>query len=151
VIPDAGLVVSVAAAETYAVRRRVLRDGTPSDDVTFDADHAETTRHLVVHDAEGVVVATSTWIERESPDHPGIHALQLRGMAVIPERRGLRLGVRLIDAGVALARERGCPIVWANARDSALDFYLAHGFTVIGDGFLTHDTRLPHHRIWRPV
>jgi predicted GNAT family N-acyltransferase len=129
----------------------VLRDGTPSDDVTFDADHEATTRHLVVRDVDGAVVATSTWIERASPDHPDAPALQLRGMAVAPERRGQRLGARLIDAGVALAAERGCTIVWANARDSALEFYIAQGFAVIGDGFLTHDTRLPHHRIWRPV
>ena len=33
------------------------------------------------------------------------------------------------------------------ARDSALDFYLANGFTVSGAGFRTTDTDLPHHRI----
>lgn len=144
-------VVPVAAVETYELRRRVLRDGTPSDDVTFDADHESTTCHLVIRDAYGVVVATSTWIERSSPDHPGTPALQLRGMAVAPEGRRRRLGARLIDAGVALAAERERLIVWANARDTALDFYVAQGFTIIGDGFVTHDTRLPHHRIWRPV
>ena len=148
---ETGGVVPVTAAETYAIRRRVLRDGTPSDDVTFDADDEPATRHLVIRDAAGIVIATSTWIERESPDHPGVLALQLRGMAVAPEQRGRRLGARLIDAGLSLAAERGCPIVWANARDSALEFYVGQGFAVVGDGFLTHDTRLPHHRIWRPV
>jgi len=35
--------------------------------------------------------------------------------------------------------------VWANARDAALDFYRAHGFTVVGDGFIETVTQLPHH------
>jgi hypothetical protein len=37
--------------------------------------------------------------------------------------------------------------VWANARDSALGFYERAGFTVAGDGFVTDDTRLPHHAV----
>ncbi len=41
--------------------------------------------------------------------------------------------------------------MWANARDTALGFYAAHGFEVVGDGFVTTDTRLPHHRVVRPL
>ena len=32
-------------------------------------------------------MATSTWLERESPDRPGERALQLRGMAVADSHR----------------------------------------------------------------
>jgi hypothetical protein len=53
----------------------------------------------------------------------------------------------MIAAGREDARRRGAVLVWANARDSALDFYLANGFTVSGAGFRTTDTDLPHHRI----
>ena len=68
-------------------------------------------------------------------------------MAVSAEHRGRGLGAAMIEAGLEDARARGAVLVWANARDSALDFYTANGFVVVGDGFRTTDTDLPHHRI----
>ena len=59
-------------------------------------------------------------------------------------------------------RSRGCgagsgcsraatvvPMVWARARDTALGFYLRHGFSIDGDGFVDDSTRKPHHIIVR--
>ena len=43
----------------------------------------------------------------------------------------------------------GARLMWANARDTALGFYAAHGFEAVGDGFVTTDTCLPHHRVLR--
>ena len=40
-------------------------------------------------------------------------------------------------------------VVWARARDTALAFYLDHGFTVEGDGFIDEQTQKPHHLIVR--
>jgi predicted GNAT family N-acyltransferase len=137
----------VAVEEIYAIRMDVLRRDTPSDNVHFDHDADTTTRHLAVRDASGTVIAASTWTPRPFPDDPGEPAMQLRGMAVRGEHRRLGLGAAMIAAGVADARNRGFRLVWANARDSALDFYVANGFAVTGEGFRTTDTDLPHHRI----
>jgi GNAT superfamily N-acetyltransferase len=137
----------VAVEELYAIRMDVLRRDTPSDDVHFDHDADNATRHLAVRDAAGTVIAASTWTPRPFPDDPGEPAMQLRGMAVRGEHRRLGLGAAMIAAGVADARSRGFRLVWANARDSALDFYVANGFAVAGEGFRTTDTDLPHHRI----
>jgi ribosomal protein S18 acetylase RimI-like enzyme len=68
-------------------------------------------------------------------------------MAVDPAHRGKGLGHLLIQAGLVLGRERQAVVAWANARDSALGFYEREGFSVIGEGFLTADTGLPHHVI----
>ena len=42
-------------------------------------------------------------------------------------------------------------LVWARARDTALDFYQRHGFTVHGPGYVDLTTNLPHHDIIRRV
>lgn len=139
----------VSAEDLHAIRKTVLRDGTPSDDVQFPGDDDADAVHTAIRDAAGTVIASASWFEVESPDAPGAPALQLRGMAVAAGGRRQGLGERLIAAGAALAAERGITLLWANARDTALDFYRAAGFEVVGEGFVTRDTVLPHHRIIR--
>jgi GNAT superfamily N-acetyltransferase len=138
---------TVAVDEIYAIRMDVLRRDTPSDNVRFTHDEDPATWHLAIHDEVGEVIAASTWTPRPSPDRPDEPAVQLRGMAVRPEHRRRGLGADMLAAGIDDARRRGFTLVWANARDTALDFYVANGFTVVGDGFRTPDTDLPHHRI----
>ena len=46
-------------------------------------------------------------------------------------------------------RRRVSPLVWARARDTALAFYVRHGFRVTGDGFVDEATQLPHHVVVR--
>jgi predicted GNAT family N-acyltransferase len=147
-MPD---IEEVAVEELYAIRMDVLRCDTPSDNVRFDHDADAETRHLAVRDEAGMVIAASTWTPRPFPDEPGEPAMQLRGMAVRKAHRRLGLGAAMIAAGVSAARRRGFRLVWANARDSALDFYVANGFAVVGEGFRTTDTDLPHHRIVKRV
>lgn len=149
--PGAGpRIVSITAPQAYDLRRRVLRAGTPSSVVEFVGDHDPTTHHLGV-ELDGVIVAITTWIDQHSPDEPELVGEQLRGMATDPAAhvRGRGFGAMVLTHGIERAAERGADVVWANARDSALGFYLAHGFVVSSDGFTTSDTVLPHHRIIR--
>ena len=140
-------VEQVSVEDIYELRFAVLRSDTPSDNVHFAQDGDPETRHLAVRDERRTVIAASTWSPAPFPDRPDEPALQLRGMAVSADHRGRGLGAAMIAAGLDLARRRGAVLVWANARDSALEFYLANGFAVVGDGFRTTDTDLPHHRI----
>ena len=142
-------VEEVDVTDVLELRRRVLRDGTPSDEPRFEGDDDPTTAHLVVRDDVGAVVATSTWIDRPFPHQPDVAAVQLRGMAVRTDAQGRGLGGVLVAAGAERARARGARLMWANARDTALGFYAAHGFEAVGDGFVTADTCLPHHRVVR--
>jgi GNAT superfamily N-acetyltransferase len=141
-------ITAVTLDVVLPVRLRVLREGTPSDDPTFDGDDDPETVHIAAL-VDGEVVAVSTWLRRPWPFAPERAAVQLRGMATDASVRGTGIGGLLLEAGVERAFSDGAELVWANARDSALRFYRAHGFHVEGEGFRTTDTQLPHHRIIR--
>ncbi len=148
-------VVELTAAETHDLRRRVLRVGTRSIEVVWEDDLAEGTIHLGVVEtapnADGSparrVLAISTWIDRAHPDHPARRGVQLRGMATDPAWAGRGLGALLLRTGIAQHREAGVELVWARARDTALDFYLRHGFEVFGRGYVDLTTGLAHHDV----
>ena len=142
-------VTAVPVGEVRPFRLQWLRRGTASENVNFTGDDDADTVHMIARAADGTPAGVASWMHAASPDRPGEPALQLRGMATDPARRRQGIGRVLVDAGVTLATERGLTWVWANARDSALDFYRSAGFEVVGDGFVTADTQLPHHRILR--
>ena len=74
--------------------------------------------------------------------------VQLRAMATAPEVRGHGAGDVLLDAGITRARATAPDaVVWARARDTALGFYVRHGFEVVEPGFVDETTALPHHVI----
>lgn len=156
--PGGPTVVEVAAADTHLLRRAVLRAGTPTTEVRFEEDEWPGVVHLAVavdadNGAVGDIVATSTWVPRTYVDPvTGLAeaaAVQLRGMATATALQGTGIGGLLLEAGCAKSRDAGAAVVWARARDSALDFYRRHGFEVRGDGFLDATTRLAHHLVLR--
>lgn len=136
-------VADLDAAQTHDLRRRVLRDHMPGADVDHPEDHLPGTMHVGVVDERGSVVASATMFPEPTPHRPGVRAARLRGMAVDPscQRRGV--GALLLAAIVDRARRSGYEVVWANGRDSALDFYRRHGWEVVGEGFTS--IGLPHH------
>lgn len=138
-------VVEIAADETHDLRLQVLRNDTPTAIVRFPEDDLPGTFHLGARDEDGNIVAISTWVPRPFHDDP---AVQLRGMATAQRVRGQGAGAILLEAGCIRVAEIA-PIVWARARDTALGFYLRHGFVVDGKGFIDEQTLKPHHFIIR--
>ena len=140
------VVVELTADETHPLRLTVLRGDTPTTVVAFAEDVLPGTFHLGIRDGQAVI-AVSTWIPRPYNDTP---AVQLRGMATASQLQGHGLGSLLLEAGCLRAATMA-DLVWARARDTALEFYLRHGFTVEGDGFIDEQTQKPHHVIVRPL
>lgn len=138
------VVVPISVEATFDLRRRVLRDGTPTDSVDFDGD-AEALHFGVIRSDE--LVAISSWFRRPHPSRPHTNGYQLRGMASDPRVRGSGAGAVLLTSGMAAVRSLGADHVWARARDTALDFYRHHGFTVTGDGYIDATTDIAHHDI----
>ena len=142
----------ISASETHTLRRKVLRVGTPTQEVNFPEDAELTTWHLGLRDpVTNELIAVSTWLPREHPSAPGRPGVQLRGMAVAQQFQGLGLGERLLNAGSERACQRGAEVLWARARDSALGFYQQAGWQVVGDGYIDATTELAHHDVIRIV
>jgi len=137
-------VAEITAADTHDLRRRVLRDGTPSQEVAFAQDALPDTFHLGVHQG-GQLVGVSTWSADEWRGQP---AVRLRGMAVEQTLQGGGVGAALVRAGLERSWAMDVPVVWAAARDSALGFYTRLQFSVDDEGYIDEVTALPHHRIW---
>ncbi len=138
---------TATTAEILPLRMAVLRDGTPSRDPRYAEDDHDTTLHLVARDADGVIVATSSWLPRPFPPEPDTSAVQLRGMAVDKTLQGRGVGASLLAVGIERARGFGAVNVWARARDSALAFYERNGMTVVGDAFTDEATGMSHHLV----
>jgi GNAT superfamily N-acetyltransferase len=126
------------------LRTKVLRKGTPSSNPSYAEDNDPSTVHLGVRDS-GSVIAVSSWIDRPFPLDTAAVAVQLKGMAVDDALQGTGIGRLIIDAGEVHARKRRASIVWARARDAALDFYTKCGYVVVGEMFMDEATGLPHH------
>jgi len=133
------------ADEIFPLRHAVLRPGRPVTASVYGEDDRAV--HISAWDDDMLVgcatVFPDPWKGSDlQPAEPA--AWRLRGMAVDPSRHRTGVGRQVLDGVVATADEAGAPLLWANARVSALPFYEANGWVVVGDEFITADTGLPH-------
>ena len=137
----------MTSLEVRPLRLEVLRAGMVNQTVHFDGDDDATTIHLGAFDQDQNNVGVSTWMQRPFPLAEEHKALQLRGMATAVNVRGQGIGALLLVAGQSHGRESGAHLIWANARDAALNFYNRHGYSTVGEGFIETVTQLPHHTV----
>lgn len=124
----------ISSLETHEVRHPVLREGRPKEDCVFNGDDDPDTFHLglyLLNELVGVV----TFIKNHHPDLANPNQYQLRGMAVLSSAQGKNYGSLLIDAGNQILMEKKIGLVWCNAREKALNFYLRNGFEIFGEPF----------------
>jgi GNAT superfamily N-acetyltransferase len=140
-------IVEIPVEATYDLRRRVLRVGTPSIEFRLPEDTWDGAFHLGAVTEGGTVVAVASFVPRPTSLRPGRAAVQLRAMAVEPERQRTGAGRVLFAAAIERLRAEGVEVVWADARDSALGFYRRAGMEAVGDGYVTEATGLPHHTV----
>ena len=137
----------MTSLEVRPLRLEVLRAGMVNQTVHFDGDDDPTTIHFGAFDQDQNNVGVSTWMQRPFPLAEEHKALQLRGMATAVNVQGQGIGALLLVAGQSHGREIGAHLIWANARDAALDFYNRHGYSTVGEGFIETVTQLPHHKV----
>ena len=136
-------VIRLQAAGTRELRRRVLYGHVPDETAVYPHDGQPGSFHLGAR-ADGALVAVASWYPEATDRRPARAPWRLRGMAVDPTYEGRGVGRLVFQAGVAELQSRGADLLWANARDGALEFYRRLGMTVVGDGFLAAGG-LPHH------
>ena len=141
------MIRAISAAETIAIRWPVLRAGFPCETAVFDGDDAPGTLHLGAFDGEVLVGVASIFLAPFPARSDAAPAMQLRGMATLPEVRGAGFGTALLDACVAAAREKGAMLIWCNARSGAAKFYAQNGWQIAGEEFDIPSVG-PHFRMW---
>lgn len=122
-------------SETEDLRTRVL--GWRNS--TIELDTVSGTAHFVAESQVGAVIGCASVGPSEFPEpqnelHLG-DAMRFWGVAVLPPFRGKGIGDELMNLVQLHARTRGAQFLWANARESAVSFYLRRNFTVIGEKF----------------
>ena len=134
--------------EILPLRHAVLRPGKPLAAAMFAGDDVSV--HVGAWEGD-VVVGCATAFADGWPGNehvpPEPRAWRLRGMAVEPTRQGSGVGGLVLAEAVEAAVSAGAPLMWANARVSALAFYAANGWSAVGEEWITEDTGLPHRKI----
>jgi GNAT superfamily N-acetyltransferase len=134
--------------EVLALRMAVLRPDQPV--VEPEWHEVPGIHHFGAYDGDALVGCASVFpspYERAdgTTSEPG--AWQLRGMAVAPDRQGEGIGAIVLSAAIEVARAAGAPLLWANARVTALRFYERLDFEVVGEVFDYGPANLPHKKI----
>jgi ribosomal protein S18 acetylase RimI-like enzyme len=125
-------IIEISADKTYAIRKEILRENRDLP-VSFEGDFHTDTFHLGVFRNEKLE-GIATCIKQENKVFTGAQ-FQLRGMAVLPEVRGLGFGKNLISMAIKRLKAKGIHVLWCNARIIALPFYEKLGFEVVGEPF----------------
>lgn len=105
--------------------------------LTVPPDSHRRAKHVLALTTSGVVVACGSCGPSTFPD-PSFGdeaAMRFWGVAVLAPFQGHGLGSRILSELMAHGERLEADIAWANARESALPFYLARGFEVVGDPF----------------
>jgi GNAT superfamily N-acetyltransferase len=132
------------ADEIRDLRLSVLRP--TADRVPAAYDLEPDTVHIGAFDG-ATAVGCATVFPDPYEDEP--LAWRLRGMAVDPALQGQGVGRLVLEAATDAARAGGAPLIWANGRVSALDFYERLGWEAIGDVFGSGPAAIPHRMILR--
>jgi GNAT superfamily N-acetyltransferase len=140
-------VAPVDASALHELRRRVLRQNDPAKSVAEPRDAEPTSLHFGGL-LDGRVVVSASFYPTRAPTRPELLSYQLRYMAVDVDVQGLGYGAQVLAVAERALRDIGAEQLWANARDTALGFYLKTGWELIPDsGHVSEETQLPHHRI----
>ena len=140
-------VVQVAARELHELRRRVLRenDATKSVDEPRDAESSSMHFGGLLDDR---VVVSASFYPTTAPLRSDLVSYQLRYMAVDADVQGRGYGARVLEVAESALADAGAEQLWANARDTALGFYLKTGWELVpGSEHISAETQLPHHVI----
>lgn len=127
------LIKEILATDTFVVRNAVLRKGKPIESCLFPGDDLPTTKHFGLFNDE--LIGVISLFENKNPIFNEPHQIQIRGMAILEEYQGLKLGEKLITNSEDKLKSEHSVIIWFNARERAVDFYQKLGYKTVGTSF----------------
>lgn len=123
---------NISAQETYKIRLAVLRKNIDLP-YKFKEDELENTFHLGAF-YNNKLVGIASFMQNRIDVVNG-EQYQLRGMATLPEVRGMGAGRLLIEEAKRILKVKGIDVLWCNARKEAVGFYKSLNFVTIGKEF----------------
>jgi len=82
-----------------------------------------------------MLIGVATFIKNDIESIKAKSSYQLRGMAVLSQYQGKHYGQRLLSFAIEALQKKQIDLLWCNARERALNFYLKQGFEILGDPF----------------
>lgn len=131
----------IEAERTLRLRQMVLRPNASLEECKFPMDLQASCFHTgafeKVSDVDPICIAS--FHSDHFPEHLQSlsyrNAYRLRGMATHPSFLRQGLASQLLQYGIGHLKERGCDLLWFNARVVAFPFYVSQGFQFSGDEF----------------
>jgi len=127
-------VLRIKAIDTYPIRHKMLRPNGTIEDCMYQGDHDELTFHLGAFVNKKLVSVASFYFEKH-PSYPETYQYRLRGMATLPDFQAQGHSSSLLRTAFPMIKQNQCPILWCNAREKAVGFYLKVGFESKGELF----------------
>ncbi|BCY27401.1 GNAT family N-acetyltransferase [Flavobacterium okayamense] len=143
------IVKKIKTIDTYPVRHLVLRKGKPIESCSFTGDDEETTIHLGVFYKEKIIGIASLF-KIDNASFKESNQFQLRGMAVLDEFRKEGIGTLLINEAEKICKSNSSDLLWFNARESAVPFYLKLNFKTFGTKFEINGIG-PHYVMYKNI
>ena len=122
------MVKIITPAETYSLRRSILRKNTPNESHEFNGDFDENTFHLGYFEENNLLGIVTLMMSGD--------IAQLRGMAVDENHQGKSIGRKLVLAAEEILTEKDIRKIWMNARETAVPFYEKLGYKTEGEIFM---------------
>ena len=136
----------IAPQDTLVLRHGLLRPHLTPEACVYPGDDADTTIHLGAFIGDNLCGIVTLYKE-DLPASSTQTGYRFRALAIVEHLRGQGHGNALLNAVEALAQELGADYLWANARDTALDFYRKAGYQIGAEEFIVEG--VGPHRIVR--
>ncbi|WP_298142829.1 GNAT family N-acetyltransferase [Flavobacterium sp.] len=112
----------VTAPELYTVRQPVLRPHLQPEDCGFEGDTDPDSMHFAAF-IDDRMVGVLTALHRTHVHFGDKAAIQFRGMAVLADFQGRKIGGALLQWAETVLVQQGAHRFWLNARIKAVPFY----------------------------
>ncbi len=100
----------------------------------YPGDQDELTFHLGAFVDKKLVSVASFYFE-SNKNFSDEYQYRLRGMATLPDYQGQGHSSSLLKTAFPVIKQNQCTLLWCNARERAMGYYLKVGFKPTGDFF----------------
>lgn len=128
------LIKSINYKDCYRLRLDVLKRKEWDYAFKYDGDDAPSTFHLGIFEGKELTTVASFY-ENRNELLLKLKQYQLRGMATSKSFQGRGFGRLIIEKSIEELKRRKTQVLWCNAREEAVNFYMKLGFEIIGPKF----------------